>query len=520
MKKNILIFMIQFIIISLNAEKISIYHTSDVHGMYNSRQAKWDKENSTRTIGGFPALISLIQKDPNPSILLDSGDMFQGTPEGNITKGIASIDFMNMAGYSAALVGNHDYDYGESALKEMTEKAKFPFLGANVYVKEKDSENEKNPDYLKPYTLIQKGKRKIAILGIAGQHTKTSTLPKNVSHLKFRDEAAETKKWIEEIKKHNPDTIIILAHIGISPDLSQKIVDVSTYTFSKIRNTTIDIARAADGYAAVIFGGHNHTGLMKGWKDPDTSTLICESYWGLTHVTKAVIDFDDKTGKLKSAECELVPLWTDETSEDKKALDKWKEIYENVSKEMDKIIGNAVKSLTFESSTLDNEIGNMVTDIIRWKANTEIAFQNAGGVRNVLNKGDIKLRDIYQIMPFENTIVKLKMKGKYIYELMNDNIRKDRTAMYISGIKVKYRINQDKAQIVEITKDEIPLDPEKEYTVATNNYLTSGGSGGRAFKNASEMQDTYISVKDAIIEWITHKKEIDGWESGRFVKVE
>ena len=458
MKKTYLsIILISIISIFAYGEKISVYHTSDVHGMYSSRQAKWDKENSTRTIGGFAALKSLIKKDKNPYIILDSGDMFQGTPEGNITKGIASIEFMNMLGYSAAVVGNHDYDFGEESLIKLIKQAKFPFLGANVYLKKKGREDETQAvPYLKPYTIINIANKKIAILGIAGQHTKTSTLPANVSHLVFKDEAKEAEKWINEIDKFNPDAIIIVAHIGIHPTLSQKILDVSTYTFSDIRNTTIQIARRAKK-ASLILGGHNHTGLVSGWREPNTNTMICESYWGLTHVTKAEMDFDDKTGKLKNVSCSLIPLWVDETGEDKEVLKKWEQIYKDVSKEMDKIIGKALKPLTFDSETLDKPIGNFVTDIIRWKAGTEIAFQNAGGVRNVINDGEIKLRDVYQVMPFENTIVKLKMTGSSIYDLITDNLKNDRTSMYVSGIEVKYRLNEKgKAEVVEITKDNKP----------------------------------------------------------------
>ena len=152
---------------------ISVYHTSDVHGWYSSRSAKWDKENSTRAIGGFPALSALVKKEKNPWLLLDSGDMFQGTPEGNFTKGMATVALMNRLGYSAALVGNHDYDYGEESLKAMVSSASFAMLGANVYRKE----DGKSASYLRPYTIVERAGKKIAVLGLAGKHTATSTLP-------------------------------------------------------------------------------------------------------------------------------------------------------------------------------------------------------------------------------------------------------------------------------------------------------------------------------------------------------
>jgi len=514
--KKILIVVIFFISAYLNSEEISIYHTSDIHGMYFSRLAKWDKERSTQSIGGFAALSALIKKDKNPKIILDSGDMFQGTPEGNITKGIASIEFMNALGYSAVVVGNHDYDFGEDNLKNLIKKANFPFLGANVYYEK----NLKNVDYLKPWIIKEVNGKKIVILGIAGEHTKTSTLPTNVKHLKFVDEVYETEKYMKEIEKLNPDAIIILAHVGIDGSLSQKIIDVSTYTFENFsRHSTIAIARAAKK-ATAVFGGHNHTGLLYGWKDPQTNTLICESYWGLTHLTKLVIDFDDKTKKIKNARCELIPLWIDETGEDKEINKIGEKISSETAKFMDVEIGTALEDITFESETFDNPIGNLLTDVTRIKVGADIAFQNSGGVRNVINKGKIKLRDAYQVMPFENTIVKLKMKGKDIYQLIKDNLKPDRTSMYVSGIIVKYKVENEKVSDIVIEKDGKPIDNEKEYIVATNNYLVSGVRSGRAFDNAIYKEDTMILVRDALVEWIKTHKEIKKPHTHRFIKME
>ncbi|MEF3279947.1 MAG: bifunctional metallophosphatase/5'-nucleotidase [Elusimicrobiota bacterium] len=499
----------------LHSEKINIYHTSDVHGMYSSRLAKWDKENSTRSIGGFAAMSSYIKKDTNPVILLDSGDMFQGTPEGNVTTGMASIEYMNMLGYSATVVGNHDYDFGEENLKNLIKSAKFPFLGSNVYYKE----DIKPVEYLKPWIIINKNGKKIAILGIAGEHTKTSTLPINVKHLFFGSETKETEKYMNEISAEKPDAIIILAHIGIDGTLSAKLIDISTYTMTAEKHTTLGIARSAKN-ADVIIGGHNHTGLLKGYRDPKTNTLICESYWGLTHITKVELDFDDKTGKLKSTSCELIPLWTDITGEDPKVLELTQKISSETAKKMDIIVGHAELPLTFESESLDNPIGNFLTDITLWKAEADMAFQNAGGVRNIIPQGDVKLRDLYQVMPFENTIVKIKMKGSDIYDLIKDNIRPDRTAMYVSGIKVKYWIENDKVSKIEIEKDGKPIELEKEYTVATNNYLSSGGSGGKVFSKIAGHQDTMILVRDAMIEWVRKNKEIKIPDTKRFIKME
>jgi 2',3'-cyclic-nucleotide 2'-phosphodiesterase/3'-nucleotidase len=213
-------------------------------------------------------------------------------------------------------------------------------------------------------------------------------------------------------------------------------------------------------------------------------------------------------------------LWTNEIGEDENIKKIGEEISSQTAKLMDIEIGNAIEDINFESQTLDNPIGNLLTDVTRIKVNADIAFQNAGGVRNVINKGKIKLRDVYQVMPFENTIVKLKMKGKDIYELIRDNLKPDRTSMYVSGIIVKYKVENDNVSDIVIEINGQPIDPEKEYIVATNNYLVNGGSGGRAFNNAITKQDTMIPVRDALIEWIKTKKEINKPDTLRFIRME
>ncbi|OGS11641.1 MAG: hypothetical protein A2234_01600 [Elusimicrobia bacterium RIFOXYA2_FULL_58_8] len=482
--------------IPAGAVTISVYHTSDVHGWYSARPAKWDTENSTRTIGGFAALSSLLKKEKNPYLLLDSGDIFQGTPEGNYTHGMASIALMNKIGYSAATAGNHDYDYTEDNLKTLISSATFPFLGANVYYKD----SGKHADYLKPYIVAERGGERIAVLGIAGRHTATSTLPANVKHLIFRDEAAETAKWMAEIKKQRPDAVIVLAHIGLGPYGGQK-VDLSTITLTDAQTSygTVPLARNFQG-GAVVLGGHNHTGLLKGYLDKKSGVLLGESYWGLTDVTKVSLHFSDATGKFTGSSIELIPLWTDTTGEDAEVTAMIKTFKAAADVEMEKPLGESAVDLNTSKAGLDSAIGNWFTDAMRRQAGTDMAFQNTAGIRADLKKGPIKMRDIYQIMPFENTLVKLTMTGAQIKQLLEDNIRGGRAKLQLSGLTV--RITGGRTGLPEeITceKDGRTITPGEKFTVATNNYLTTGGTGGKAFDAAEKSEDTMQPIRDLLV---------------------
>ncbi|MDP2866959.1 MAG: bifunctional UDP-sugar hydrolase/5'-nucleotidase [Elusimicrobiota bacterium] len=477
------------------AATVAVYHTSDVHGWYSARPALWDKENQAREIGGFAALSSLLKKETTPYLLLDSGDMFQGTPEGILTKGMASMVLMNQLGYAAAVPGNHDYDYGENNLKLLISSAAFPVLGANIYLKEGGAPAA----YLKPYVMLRRGGKKIAVLGLAGKHTATNTLPSNVKHLDFRDEAAEAAKWLPEIKKEKPDAVILLIHLGLSENISLRRVDVSTWTFEPAAYGTLPIARAAPE-VDLLLGGHNHTALLKGYRDPVSGVWLGESGYGLSYVTRAELEFDDATGELKGVSAAIVPLWTDVTGEDPAVLKTIAGFNSDVEREMGRTVGSAAAALGFSFDGLDSGIGSWLCDISREAAGTEMAFHNTKALRAEISKGEVRLRDIYQAMPFDNTIVTMRLNGAQLKKLLDDNLRFGRSFMQVSGLEVEYKQTPEGgASEIILKRGGALLSPEKEFTVATNSYLAFGGNGGDVFAGGQDIKDTMLPVRDLMI---------------------
>ncbi len=501
------------------AGTVAIYHTSDVHGWYSARPAKWNKEDPTRLIGGFPALSSLLKKEKSPYLLLDGGDMFQGTPEGNFTRGMATVELMNKLGYDASVAGNHDYDYTEDNFRAMISSASFTMLGANVYLKE----NGERADYLKPYKVFERGGKKIAVLGLAGEHTATSTLPLNVKHLEFRDEAAEAARWTKEIRELKPDAVVILTHFGICGRMSSQKVDISTWTAGELerycgRGGNLAVARAAEG-ADVVLGGHNHTGLLKGYYDEKSSTLMGESFYGLTDVTRVELDFDDKTGKLKGARAELLPLWTDEKSQDEEVKTIIAAFSAEVDKEMDKPLGEASSDLGYSLEGLDSAVGNWMTDSMRAHVKADMAFQNTAGIRSEIKKGPVRMREIYQVMPFENTLVTVTMTGAQLEKLMRDNLTGGKARLQVSGLKAGFKSGKDGRLTLE--KDGRLIKPGDKFKVVTNNYLTTGGTGGSAFTEGEDLTDTMIPVRDALIAAVKAAGTIaPPSDAGRIVRLE
>lgn len=498
-----------FFALQASAVTIAVYHTSDAHGWYSARPAQWDKENSTRSIGGFPALSALLKKEAAPYLLLDSGDMFQGTPEGILTRGMASITLMNQLGYAAGVPGNHDFDYGERNFKMLVSSAAFPFLGANLY----DKAAGTRVDYLKPYTIVEKGGRKIAVLGLLGKHTATSTLPSNVKHLDFREEAAEAAKWLPEIKKQNPDAIIVLTHLGISEDLSLKRVDISTWTFEPPPFGTLTIARAAQGIDLVL-GGHNHAALLKGYHDPVSGAWLGESGYGLSYVTRAELNFNDVTGKLEEIKINVLPLWIDQTGQAPLALKTIAGFNAEVEREMGRVIGRAASDLGAAPDGLDAAIGSWLCDITRKATGADIAFHNTKALRAEIKKGPVRLRDVFQAMPFDNTIITMRLNGAQLKRLMADNLR-SLSFIQVSGLQAEFRLGPDgKPSMLRLKRKGREIKPQEEFLVATNNYLAFGGNGGDVFGEGKDITDTMIPVRDIMIKAFS-KGPVKAPERGR-----
>jgi len=495
---------------------VSVYHTSDVHGWYFSRPAKWDKENSTRVIGGFAALSSLVRADKNPAILLDSGDTFQGTPEGTLTKGRATVTMMNLLGYSAATVGNHDYDYTEASLRDMVKASKFPWLGANIYVKE----TGKPADYLKPYTIVERAGKRIAVLGIAGEHTVTSTLPSNVKHLEFRDEAGEAARWTRELReKEKPDAVVILAHNGLGGNLMGK-SDLTYWVPSAAQASSGTLAIARASGADVVIGGHIHAGLQEGYRDPVSGALLAESYFGLTHVSKIDLEFDDKTGKLKATSARLVPLWTDQTGEDQAVIKELKVFSDQVEREMGSPVGWSAFDLGKSGAGLDSPIGNWFADAMRRQSGSDVAFQNTAGIRAELKAGTVTVRDIFQVMPFENTLVKLTLTGEQLRRLMADNLPGGSSKLQVSGLKISIKKPYNDPANITLERNGKPVADGEKLTVATNNYLTTGGTGGAVFAEDAESEDTMRPIRDLLMKDIADNPVKALPESGRIVRLD
>lgn len=223
--------------------KLTILHTNDTHSNIDPFPINHAKFPGMGGVSRRHALIQKIRQNEEHVLLLDSGDIFQGTPYFNMFNGELEMKLMSELGYDAATMGNHDFDIGLDGFKKAKRHAKFPFLCANYDFSETILNGETNR-----YEIFQKGNLKIGVFGI-GIELNGLVTEKNYENTKYLDPISIANSVAKELKQKGCDLVICLSHLGYDYPDSTKISDRKLAQ----QSTNIDI----------ILGGHTHTFLEK-----------------------------------------------------------------------------------------------------------------------------------------------------------------------------------------------------------------------------------------------------------------
>lgn len=224
-------------------KKLTILHTNDQHSRIEPFKKSKNKRYSGR--GGFAqraALIDKIRQTEKNVLLLDAGDVFQGTPYFNVYKGELEFKLMSMMGYDVATLGNHDFDLGLSGLKKQLKHAKFDFVNANY-----DFTNTLLENTFKPYKIIKKAGIKVGIFGL-GIDLSDLVPKESYGQMTYQDPISVAQQVVAELKQKKCQLIICLSHLGYAYKNDPK--KVSDLTLAKATRN-IDL----------IIGGHTHTFL-------------------------------------------------------------------------------------------------------------------------------------------------------------------------------------------------------------------------------------------------------------------
>lgn len=484
-KKIIVISFILFFSFNAFSKEVHLIllYTNDTHGHlfpFDHKQGK--------NIGGISRRANLIKQarqEPNCSVIvLDAGDVFQGTPMSSMFKGKVDFEIMSIIGYDAMTLGDHEFDFGQKILLQRIKEREFPVVCANV-VREQD-----NKLFLEPMVIKNIQDLKIGIIGVTAEEVPVTTSPANVKGLRFLNPKETIKKLLKE-SKEKPDIIILLSHCGYDYDrqIAKSIPEIN-----------------------IIIGGHTHTKIEK--PSIINKTIVVQAYqWGiyLGRLDLIVSDAEKNKYAMKDFRGELILV--SDTVPSIPEIDSILNQYNSkLTKQMEKVIGSA--EIYFDNSRCRNtetEIGNFIADAIRHIAKVDISFQNGGGIRFFLDKGPVTVEEIYNVIPFESFIITLELNGEQIEKILQRSLTTRDKFLQVSGLKARMKNNK----IVDIKTGESKIIGDKNYRIAVNDFLAAGGDGYDVFKQGRNIKNTGINLRDALIEYIETKKIITGRIEGR-----
>lgn len=480
-------------------EQLVILHTNDTHGhpvAFDNYPAK--------NIGGLPArstYVDSIRKSYSNVLVLDAGDYNTGRPESNFFYAEPDIIGYNHIGYDAVAIGNHEFDVPREILMKQMKQAKFPFLSANI--KTQDGKYLAKPYIIKKYRNI-----KVGIFGLTTVETQQQGNKDNFTDLIFEDEV-ETAKEMVSLLKDKVDIIIALSHLGLYDD--------------KNRGSK-RVALNVEGIDLII-DGHTHTQMYE--PEVVNGTPIVQSWkWGMG-VGKAI--FTMKNGEIANFNWNLDPInlqevkltddWKKEVSyitekieEDKKLSFKLDNYMYEVDKILSEVIGKS--SGTYYSANIRKKsqpLGDLVADSMLWyteEFDVDFAIQNSGGVRADIPSGSITKKIIYEVLPFDNTVVIATLKGEDVIKLFEylGTINSGEGAFPQVSDGVSFVLDHSNRISSDITINGEPLDPAKDYKIATNSFMADGGDGYVILKNATDLYDTSTYQNEVLIEYIKSKE--------------
>jgi 2',3'-cyclic-nucleotide 2'-phosphodiesterase (5'-nucleotidase family) len=442
------------IIVDNKSEDIVILHMNDIHADINN----------------FPKIAAYIKdlRETNDNVfLLAAGDLFSGNPvvDQYEKPGYPMIDLMNKLKFDASVIGNHEFDYGQDILNKRISQANFPFICANI-----DAEaailNQPEP-YI---TLKTSTDFPIIVLGLIETGTNIngryipSTHPDKVEGIDFPYYRYEIKNYTN-LKKTN-NLFLILSHLGQGSDI--KLADEC-------------------GEIDLIVGGHSHSIISKPFVQ--NNALICQA--GSKGRFLGRIDIKIKDGLLISKTARLIEV--DNLSETDKDIASIVNEYNN-NPILDRVIAQNLAEFRNK-----DELGSLTTDAINWNLNTDIAFQNSGGIRSWLPLGDIKVKHVYELDPFNNEVIIFEMTCDEIRSLINSSGEGD---LKVAGIHYRY-MGQDDIQLENY--DGSLIDETKTYQVGISSYIASAYT----FDHADEGQNSFVTSASCLIEFLEHEKEIN-----------
>ncbi|UCC78800.1 MAG: bifunctional metallophosphatase/5'-nucleotidase [Candidatus Zixiibacteriota bacterium] len=476
-------------------ERLTILYTNDMHGNYIPSKATWlDREPD---IGGFEALSYYVKTERDRavnSLLLDAGDLMTGSMICDIeyrgAYGGALIAMMNMMGYDGMTPGNHEFDISVANFRALENLAEFPMLCANM-VKGDEPLTER------AYHIYRVGGLNVGVIGLTYHPMQGMVSDPNLEGF---DSIAPENVLDSLVTEIDPltDVIVILSHSGLARD-------------REIAQTT----RGLD----LIVGGHDHSELH----EPELVNGVLIVRAGSNCQFLGRIDLTVDSDSVVHYDAELIPMLVVDLQPDPRVS----AMVSQFSSEIDKLYGKVLGKLKerWENAYGEETVaGNWITDILRKRLYTDLAIVNSGAIRQDLGPGDITVRDILEMLPFDNQIITFGCTGRQLRSIAEQNIGFQAEGyiypLQISGMTCLWRKTDSGNEIVELLVNGEPVDSDRIYYVASLDYVVIYNSERYFGFRVRAFIKTNYKLTDLVIEDIQKNGIFESKTKNRFREIE
>jgi len=476
--------------------KITILHTNDHHGHF------WRSDDREYGLAAQKTLVDSVRKEVAAEggsvLVLSGGDINTGVPESDLLDAEPDFRGMNLIGYDAMAVGNHEFDNPMEVLRQQEKWAKFPFLSANIYQK---STGER---LFKPWAIFKRQDLKIGVIGLTTDDTAKIGNPEFFTDIEFRKPADEAKLVIQELngldEKERPDILIATTHMG----------HYDNGEHGSNAPGDVEMARSLPaGSLAMIVGGHSQNPVCMAVENkkqvdyvpgtpcaPDRQNgiwIVQAHEWG-KYVGRA--DFEFRNGEMKLVHYQLIPinlkkkvvydngeservLYAPEIPENAQMLSLLTPFQNKGKAQLAVKIGSVNAPLEGDRSKVrfvQTNLGHLILSAQMARTGANFAVMSGGGIRDSIAAGDITYKDVLKVQPFGNVVVYADMTGKEVVDYLTAVAQmKPNSGAYPQFSHVSFTMANGTLNDLKINGE--PVDLAKTYRMATLSFNATGGDG-------------------------------------------
>ncbi len=504
--------------------RLTLVGTNDFHGWVSPHRTSLKGGVEVREGGAaaFAGYVARLRADnPDGVLLVDAGDLFQGTLASNLTEGAIVIDVYNHLGYTAAAIGNHEFDYGPvgpgavpskpgddpfGALKARIQQARFPVLSANI----READSGQRPAWLgnDGTKLVTAKGVKVGLIGLTTPTTPQVTNPTNVASLRFEELAPSAVEASQRLRAQGAEVVIGIAHAGGRCPRLENPRDASGCDTQDGEIYGM-LESVAPGTLDALVAGHTHQpmghflhgvpviettglgrafGIIELFVDPTTRKVlpertrieamvpVCEQ----VDATSGICDARKLREQTEEKPLALVASTfrggTVVPDADVAAI--LAPALARVQEEQRRPLGVTAPERLGRTRDTESPLGSVLADALREAAGADVAVLNPGGLRADIDAGDVTFGDLYEVLPFDNTVAIVTMSGEELRRFLALAYGQRQSVFQQSGLKLSLARCAGPERLKSVTlANGKPLQPKKLYRVAMPDFLARGGDG-------------------------------------------